>query len=86
MQLLFLSIYGKLDFSFPNVNAYIGGDQKGLPRMSDTFESRCMSSTIKSTGTKNSLILTRIFSRMPSEYRTDWSATCKYIDVRSSAV
>jgi hypothetical protein len=30
--------------------------------MSDTFESGCISSTTKSTGTKNSLILTGIFN------------------------
>jgi hypothetical protein len=35
--------------------------KKGLPRMSDTLESGCMSKTIKLTGMKNSLILTRIF-------------------------
>jgi hypothetical protein len=34
--------------------------RKGLPRMSDTFKSGCMSNTTKSTGMKNSLILTRI--------------------------
>jgi hypothetical protein len=39
--------------------------KKGIPRMSDTFESGCISSTTKSTGTKNSRILTRIFSAIP---------------------
>jgi hypothetical protein len=38
----------------------------GLPRMSDTFESGCMSNTTKSTGMKNSLILTGISSSIPT--------------------
>jgi hypothetical protein len=40
--------------------------KKGLPRMSDTFESGCMSSTIKSNGTKKSLIFNGMFSAIPS--------------------
>jgi len=39
--------------------------KNGFPRMSDFLESGCISSTAKSTGTKKSLILTRIFSVMP---------------------
>ena len=49
--------------------------KNGLPRMSDIFESRCISSTTKSTGTKKSLMLTGIFSAMPKGYQTDWSGS-----------
>jgi hypothetical protein len=59
---------------------------KGLSRMSDTFESGCISSTTKSTSTEKSLILTRIFMAMPNGYQTDWSASWTHIDVSSSAV
>ena len=45
--------------------------KKGLLRMCGTFESKCMSSTTKSTGMRNSLILTGKFSAMPNRYRTD---------------
>jgi hypothetical protein len=45
--------------------------KKGLSRISDTFESGCISSTTKSTGTNNSHILSRMFSAMPNGYRTD---------------
>ena len=45
--------------------------KSGLPRMSDILESRYISSTTKSIGTKKSLILTGIFSVMPNGYRTD---------------
>jgi hypothetical protein len=40
--------------------------RKGHPRMSDTFESGCMSNTTKLTGTKNSLILTGISLAIPT--------------------
>jgi hypothetical protein len=39
--------------------------RKGRPRMSDTFESGCMSNTTM-TGMKNSLILTGISSTIPT--------------------
>ena len=40
--------------------------RNGLPRMMDTFESGLMSSTMKSTGTRKSLILTGMFPAMPN--------------------
>jgi hypothetical protein len=40
--------------------------RKGLLRMSDTFESGCMSNTTKSISMKNSLILTGISSSIPT--------------------
>ena len=40
--------------------------RNGLPMMMDTFESGFMSSTMKSTGTRKSLILTGMFSAIPT--------------------
>jgi hypothetical protein len=39
--------------------------KKGLPRMSDTFKSGCISNTTKLTGMKNPLILTGMSSTIP---------------------
>jgi hypothetical protein len=70
---------------FPTSMCALAVLKKGLLRMSDTFESGCMSSTTKSTGTKNSLILIGMFSAIPNGYQTDWSTSCKHIGVGSSA-
>jgi hypothetical protein len=39
--------------------------RKGLPRMSDTFDSGCMSNSTKSTSMKDSPIFTSISSTIP---------------------
>ena len=85
-ELLFLIVNGEFDGSFQDINVCIGSAQKSLPKMSDTFESRCMSSTTKSTGTKNYPILTGIFLAMPNGYQTDWSANYRQIDVGSIGI
>ena len=80
-EVFFLSVYVEFDFSFSDVNVGIGSAQKWPSK--DTFESGLMSKTTKSTGTRKSLILTGMFSAMPNGCRTDWSASCRHIDVGS---
>ena len=86
-EVFFFSVDVELDFSFPDINVGIDVELDfSFPRMMDTFELGLMSNTTKSTGTRKSLILTRIFSAIPNGCRTDWSASCRHIDVGSRVV
>jgi hypothetical protein len=60
-----------------NINRGSGGTKNGFPRMSGIWRQISISSTMKSTGMKEFLILTGISSAIPTGRQFDWSASCR---------